>query len=50
VPTTDEVLRADLVLSERLYDDGYQAGERFLAGREWQEYLRRHRTSVGRPT
>jgi len=29
---------------ERLYDDGYQAGRRFLAGWDWQEYLRRYRS------
>jgi NTE family protein len=28
---------------ERLYDDGYQAARRFLAGWDWQEYLRLYR-------
>jgi NTE family protein len=28
---------------ERLYDDGYQAARRFLAGWDWQEYLRVYR-------
>jgi NTE family protein len=29
---------------EKLYDDGYQAGRRFLAGWDWQEYLRKYRS------
>ncbi|HTK60935.1 MAG TPA: patatin-like phospholipase family protein [Pseudonocardia sp.] len=35
---------------ERLYDDGYQAGQRFLASWDWQEYLRLYRPERGRPT
>lgn len=29
---------------ERLYDDGYQAGQRFLAGWNWQDYLNTYRS------
>lgn len=29
---------------QRLYDDGHQAGQRFLDGWDWQDYLRTYRT------